>query len=86
MKVYGWQGRRIKCSPAENGSRQTREIVAAKSMAEVGRIVGEDPRRLFNLGTTENEAELEVALSDPGVVYWRPIYSRGSDAYRKSNP
>jgi hypothetical protein len=70
LKVYGWQGWR----PAETGlgSRgATREIVAARSMTEVGRIVGDRPDRLFNLGETGNAEEIRIATAKPGVVFWK---------------
>jgi hypothetical protein len=33
LKVYGYRGWRDECPPAPNGSKQTREIVAAKMLA-----------------------------------------------------
>ena len=75
MKTYGWQ----ECASDEQGSRvahrtapwhvQLRCIVAAKSKAEVGRIVGENPRTLFNLGETGNDLEKRVAAIALGRVF-----------------
>jgi hypothetical protein len=48
-------------------------LVAARSKAEVGRIVGEPPRRLFNLGETGNREDCQAALSAPGVVFIRSM-------------
>lgn len=69
MKVYGWQYIRRECQ-----THTTREIVAAKSMAEVARIVGvKRPSQLFNLCDTGSEKEIQIAMSKPGVVFWKPI-------------
>lgn len=74
MKVYGWQSTRFKAGGAHN---QTREIVAAKSMAAAARAAGyERPAQMFNLGETWNADELRVALADPGAVYWSPINAK----------
>lgn len=78
LKVYGWIGWRNECPPAANGNHQTREVVAARSMAEVGRIVGESPRRL-DMSETGNQGELTVALSAPGTVFWHPLDERAVD-------
>ena len=67
-KVYGWIGYRREAGGPHG---QTREIVAAPSMAAVGRIVGENPRRLWNLGETGNAREIEAASARPGIVLWR---------------
>lgn len=77
LKVFGWQGWRSECPPALNGNKQTREVVAAKSKAEVARIAGKKyANQLFNLGETGNSLELQLALSKPGVIFWAPIDSR----------
>jgi hypothetical protein len=68
MKVYGWIGWR-----RDVPRGQTREIVVARSMAEVGRIVGCKPRELFNLGETGNPDEIATASAEPGVVFWKPL-------------
>lgn len=70
IRVYGWIGYRREVGTHHN---QTREIVAARSMAEVGRIVGEDPRRLHNLTDTANAEEIAVATAAPGEVRWSPL-------------
>ncbi len=70
MRVYGWQGWK--------GATATREIVCARSKAAVARIAGvKSPSRLFNLTETGNAEELRVARAKPGVVFWRPLDSRG---------
>jgi len=80
-KVYGFIGHtrkhiRVQFPETPTHIRQTREIVAAKSMAEVGRIVGESPRNLTNLSESGNPAEIEIATSAPGVLFWRPLDDR----------
>ena len=80
LLVFGWQGHRHECPPAPNGSRQTREICAAKSMAAVARAAGvKYPRQLFNLCDTGNAYECELALSSPGTVFWRPIDGKSEE-------
>ncbi len=75
LKVFSWQSFRAECPP--NGNLQTREIVAARSKAEVVRIAGKKyTYELFNLGETGNSLELELALSRPGVIFWTPINDR----------
>ena len=71
LKVYNWHGFRDEC---EGPHRQTREICAAPSMAAVARIVGvNSPRKLYNLSVTGNAVSIDKAMSEPGVVFWRPI-------------
>lgn len=67
LKVYGWQGWRRE-APGQH--HQTREICAARSMAEVQRITSKKRSELFNLNETGNAQELETALATPGVVLW----------------
>lgn len=85
MKVYGWQSFRSEATPAPNGSRQTREIMAAKSVAEVLRVAGMS-RYEFNQSGTEtgNDEELRVATARPGVVFWTELNSshRGTARWR----
>jgi hypothetical protein len=75
LKVYGWtgQGGREFERPA-NGSPQTREIVAARSKAEVRRIAGLAPS--VEITETRNAAEVTTAIAEPGTVLWRPLDSR----------
>jgi hypothetical protein len=73
LRVYGWRGWRPECPAAPNGSRQTRDIVAAHSRAEAARIAGEKgPWALDCLEETGNTEEIAQALSEPGVIFWRP--------------
>lgn len=74
LKVYGWLFHRAE---AKNNSQQTREICAATSMREVGRITGQKVSNLFNLCETGNDEELRVALAEPGIIFWRELDSRG---------
>lgn len=73
LKVYGWTGHRFECPPAPNGSHQTREIVAASSVAEVMRLSGRRRSGLFNICETGNDEEIATAMAEPGVVFWRGI-------------
>ena len=81
LKVYGWQGFRTEAGKvARNHRNQTREIAAAPSMAACARLAGENsPRKLFNLGETGNDEECELALAEPGVVFWRPLDQPGCE-------
>ena len=77
LKVYGWQSFRVECS---SRSKQTREIVAASSKIEAVRLSGRTRlSELFNLCETGNKIELEVALSNPGQVFWCPLNESGRD-------
>jgi hypothetical protein len=74
LKVFGWTGFRA----AAGDQPQTREIVAAKTQAEVLEITG---MTRYNFkqsgGETGNPEEVRVANSKPGTVFWRPLDSRG---------
>lgn len=75
IKVYGWIGARPESRVEGNRHGQTREIVAAASMAEVLRITGMKRDDFTRSGCeTGNQEELELALSKPGVVFWQPLY------------
>ena len=77
LKVYGWQGHRQECPPAPNGNKQTREIVAAPSIAAAARAAGYSrPRQMFNLCETGNDDDVKRAMSEPGVVFWHPLDQR----------
>ena len=74
FKVYGWRGWRNECEPAPNGSHQTREIVAATSLAAAARAAGEKgPWALDCVSETGNAQELDVALGSPNTVFWRSL-------------
>lgn len=82
LKVYGWRSHRAECPPAPNGSHQTREIMAANSVAEVLRATGMT-RSTWNsegLGETGNPMEIAVAMADPGNIYWKP-YNDNNDTW-----
>lgn len=82
LRVYGWQSFRNEC---RTNHRQTREICAASSMAEVARIVGENsPKKLFNLGETGNAHEMRTALAKPRTVFWQPYHSRNGEPFTES--
>lgn len=74
LRVYGWQGYRIECPAAANGSHYTREICAAYSQAEVTRLAGVNrPSQLFNLCETGNAEERRLALAMPHSILWKPL-------------
>ena len=78
LKVYRWQSSRSECPRAGNGSRQTVEILATTSKKKAAEIAGErGPWALFNLGETGNEQSIAQAMSQPGVIFWRPVDGRG---------
>lgn len=78
LKVYRWQGNRHECPPARNGSHQTAEILATTSQKKAAEIAGErGPWALFNLGETGNAESIAQAMTKPGVIFWRPLDSRG---------
>lgn len=86
LRVYGWQGYRY--DAPKHGD--TREIVAATSMREAARAAGEfyssgepAPQRLFNLCETGNAREIETAMTEPGVIFWRGLDEFGGP-YRRS--
>lgn len=75
LKVYVWQSVRFEC-PTHH--RTTREIVAVTSKKEAALAAGFDkPTQMFNLCETRNPGEITQAMSEPGVVFWRPIDGKG---------
>lgn len=88
LKVYGYRGWRCECPPAPNGSKQTREIVSAKSYAEAARLFGCSVHELKTYGgVTGNSSEIELAMSQPGTVFWLPLDGRWQNKHewRKAN-
>jgi hypothetical protein len=84
LKVYGWNGYRAECPSANNGSHQTREIVAAHSVAEVLRIAGISRREFeWNGDETGNTTETTLALTYPGTIFWKPL-NGGSHEFRNA--
>ena len=75
LKVYGFTKWRAAAIPAPNGNRQTRNVVAAHSVAEVMRLA-DMSRNDYNLSGSEtgNADEIAVAMSEPGVVFWVEFY------------
>jgi len=83
LKVYGYIGSRGECPAAPNRGKQTREIVAAYSFAAATRAVLAQSSgwstyslRQF-MDETGNNEELEVAITKPGTVFWRPLDHHG---------
>lgn len=77
LKVYGWYGFR---------ARQTREIVAAHSVAEVLRITG--PRWLTRdeIVVTGNAHEIETAMRKPGTVFFHYNDDRSNAFIEATSP
>lgn len=73
LKVYGWIRSRHDCPPAANGSRQSREIMCAPSMAAVRRACGYKPSDTWNICETGNDVEVAVASAEPLVLFWSPL-------------
>lgn len=77
LKVYAWSSFR---RSAPGPHHQTREIVAARSMAAVARMTGHlDYRSIHNLCETGNAEEIKVALAKPGVIHWRGLNEYGGE-------
>ena len=72
LRVYGTTSFRSACPPAANGSRQTREIIAAHSKTEAKRLAGWRIG-LSEICETNNDAELALARAEPGMVFWSPL-------------
>lgn len=73
LKVYGWLEHVQACPPAANGSKQARVIIATTSWAEAARLSSSSLSFIAKMGaTTENAAEVEAAMAQPGVALWTP--------------
>ena len=81
LKVYGFIKNRFESERSPNGSAQTRNVVAAHSVAEVLRLAS-ITRAEYNWNgcVTGNADEIEIALSEPGVVFWTQPDERHRDA------
>ena len=78
LKVYGWTGMRNESRGPKNHHGQTREIVAAYSIAEVRRITGMTRAEWEHSGCeTGNANEIQTALAKPGVIFWTSLNARG---------
>lgn len=73
LKVYRHHGWRKECPASPNGSRQTHEIVAARSQVEAARLFGCTLYELIGWGARMNEKDGAVALAEPGVIFWKPL-------------
>ena len=73
LKVFAWMGHRGAASDLNpNRNPQTREIMAAPSMAAISRQLDFSPRSV-DMMETGNEVEIQVAMAEPGVIFWQPI-------------
>jgi hypothetical protein len=79
LKVYGWRGFRE--------GTQSREVMAAESVAEVLRRAGVT-RATWNWsgGETRNPEEVAIATPEPGTVFWHPLDEHPADrAWREDS-
>ena len=79
LKVYGWTGTRYEAGAIAReigkgyGRSQTREIVAATSKAAAARAAGvARAGQLWNLSETANDECIEIAMREPGRIFWKP--------------
>ena len=70
LKVYGWTGRRHEANAPHH---QTREIMAATSIAEIVRLLGCRRSDLFNVCETGNAIEIATAMTEPGINFWKEL-------------
>jgi hypothetical protein len=73
LKVYSWQGWRNEIRYSQRCGCATTEVLAAPSIAAVIRITGNRRSDLFNINETGNESAISIAMSEPGVHFWRCI-------------
>ncbi len=88
LKVYGYRGHRRAAYSTRNTHSQTREIVAATSKAAARQAfiaAGAFGCPISECVETGNKKELEVALADPGVVFWQPLDPYGT-AFTRAAP
>lgn len=72
LRVYGWR--------AARKGKQTREIMAAASVAEVMRRTGLTRGEWKHSGAeTRNREEIAIATAQPGRLFWRPLNQLESD-------
>lgn len=87
LKVYGWVGYTSDPRSVNRHGRhqvQTRCVMAARSVAEVVRVSGIPRNQIVaNLATTGNPREIEVAMVEPGTVFWKALdASRDGEWFR----
>lgn len=79
LKVYGWTALLRTAERQQLGLPshviQCRCIIAAESMAEVGRLTKQRPTNLFNLCETGNAREIEIAMQKPKTFFVAPLTS-----------
>lgn len=81
LKVYGWLEWVQACPPAENGNHQARVVIATTSWSDAAHLARSPLNYIMAYGdTTENAAEVEVAMAYPGIAWWssdtQPQHSR----------
>lgn len=81
LKVYGFRGWRKECPAAPNGNKQTREIVAAHSKAQVKAATNVPA---YEIEETGNDEEVKLAMSEPGRIFWQPHMRSNDTNWRKA--
>lgn len=85
VKVYGWHHQRAGAGLGH--SKQTREIMVARSQSEVARALGfTRPNQVFNLCETANAEEILRAREQPGKILYRKIDARLGDPWTAIEP
>ncbi|ULD38853.1 hypothetical protein [Rhodococcus qingshengii] len=79
LKVYGWRGFR--------DGTQSREVIAAESIADVLRRAGITRADWkWSGGETRNPEEVAIATANPGTVFWHPLDEHPTDrAWREDS-
>lgn len=78
LKVYGWD--------SFAGGVQTRNIMAASSVAEVRRLTGLSRADWEHAGSeTGNDEELSIALADPRVEFFQPLDARPGEFWHRAD-
>ena len=69
LKVYGWTGSRNEARTDGNFHGQTREIVAARSAAEVKRLTGMTRTEWEHVGCETGREPLQEVIGEPAAPY-----------------
>lgn len=84
LKVYSWIYYRHELPARPNGNKQSREVVAAHSVAEVLRLAGITRSEYnWNGGPHASPFATKLALSEPGTVFYTSLDDRDDSGWRK---
>ena len=87
LKVYHWLDMTSVKWEECPWVRQVDCIVAAKSKAEVARLMGEKyTHNLFNLSETWNDKDIALAMSKPGTIFWRHDGDHVTGEWKEGKP